>query len=147
MEYGELLASVKEELRARVEPEMEQASTKAFRDFLGVQERLGPADRQAVIDGTACLLEHAVDRAITDIMVLGHNDNFDAAVADLIEMNSALGGIWGQTHEDAIQSMAHELKLCSNAFAPEIALFARMHRLAKSGLSHEEVLSQILAGQ
>ena len=142
MEYNDLLAHMKSRLQTSIEPKMEQPSTQVMRDFLGVRSSVTPQDRQAFIDGTACLLPNAIDRCITDIMALGYNDTFDAAVEDLFEMRSAMGGL-GCSRETAIESLDHELKICAKAFDAEVAVFRRMHKLAKSGLSNHEVWNQI----
>jgi hypothetical protein len=142
MDYNDLLANVKGHLRPLIERKMQQPTTKTLRDFLGVRERLTPEDRQAFIAGTACLLPNAIDRCITNIMAIGDNATLDAAARAIYEMHSALGGS-SQPEELAIESLTHELQLCSRAFSSEIAIFARMHKLSQSGLLNEEVWSQI----
>lgn len=142
MEYNELLDNVKGQLRKRITPRMQHPSTQAIREFLNVQERPELADREALANGTAFLLNNAIDRCITNVMVLGYNDSFDAAVDDLFQTRDAWGGFIGP-RKHVIRSLAHELKLCADAFGPEIELFSRMHKLAQSGLSNDEVWSQI----
>jgi hypothetical protein len=143
MEYDELLANMKSHLWKKIERKMAQASTRKIRDFVGLRDRIRPEERQAYAEGRVCVLPEAVNRSITAIMALGYNDTIDAAVADVVELHSALGGL-NQPYEDAVESAAQELTLCNTIFRLEIAIFKRMHKLAKSGLSNQEVWDQIM---
>ncbi len=124
MEYEELLANMKSHLWKTIEPKMVQSSTKKIRDFLGLRDRIRPEDHQAYAEGRVCVLPEAINRCITAIMALGYNETIDAAVADVVELHSALGGL-NQSHGDAVQSSTQELTLCSKIFPSEIAVFKR----------------------
>lgn len=143
MEYDELLANMKSHLWKKIERKMAQPSTRNYRDFVGLRDRIRPEDHQAYAEGRVCVLPEAINRSFTAIMALGYNDTIDAAVADVIEQHSALGGL-NQPYEDAVDSSTQELTLCNKTFRPEVALFKRMHKLAKSGVSNQEVWDQII---
>ena len=143
MEYDELLANMKSHLWKKIERKMAQASTRKIRNCVGLRDRIRPEDRQAYIEGRVCVLPEAINRSITAIMALGYNRTIDAAVADVVELHSALGGL-NQPHEDAVESATQELTLCNEIFGSEVAVFKRMHKLAKSGVSNQEVWDQII---
>ena len=138
MDYNELLENIKRLMRVSIEPQMRLPQTLKIRKFLGVKKTLKPEDREAVIDGRVRLLPDAIERCITDIVALGYNVTFEGAINDLIEMHSAKGGL-GITRDDALESIAHELRLCHNTFSLEVQLFSRMHKLVKSGMSNQDV--------
>ena len=142
MDYAELLEKVKTKLRVSIGARMDLPTTREIHEFLGVRDTARPEDRQAFIDGRACLLPNAIDRCITSVMALGSNDTAEAAAIDLHEMRSGMGGSI-LFREDALQSLAYELHLCASAFSEEIRLFSQMHQLAKSGMSHEDVWARI----
>ena len=113
------------------------------RDFLGLRDRIRPEDCQAYAEGRVCVLPEAINRCITAIITLGYNETIDAAVADVVELHLALGDL-NQSHEDAVESSTQELTLCRKIFGSEVAVFKRMHKLAKSGVSNQEVWDQII---
>ncbi len=142
MDDNDLFNLVKENVRASIKELMDLPHTQALRDFFGVKERIGPEDRQAVIEGRVCLLENAIDRCITNLVATARNGSTDAAANDIYEVNSTLGG-YPYPRGQMIESIKHELFLTSHDFGYQLVSFKRMLFLKKRGLSNEAIWEDV----
>jgi len=115
MAFYEPIDLLKSRLRAFVQEKLQGPQGSAIVAFLNVKSKIDGVDRQEYLEGRACLLPHAVDRCVMNIMTIANNESLDSAVAETLETRLALCGL--ELPREFVQK---ELKLCGQTFADEV---------------------------